>query len=220
MTTSAIKLLIADDHKIHLEGLVALLNQDQELDVIATATNGLEVISNLELHTADIVILDLNMPKKDGFWVLDQISIRWPNLKTLVMSSYSEPKIIEKAKLAGAKGYLLKTAGLVVLKNAIQVIHKGGEYFDKEALADQSLIKPNVELERNYDDSFLKKYSLSEREAQILMLMANSLSTEEIANQLHLSAHTVSTHRKNIKNKLNLKSIAEVIRFAFTNDLI
>ncbi len=215
-----INLIIADDHKIHLEGLAALLSKPENIEVIDTATTGVETISSLEYKLPDILILDLNMPKKDGFWVLEQVRKRWPNQKVLVMSSYKESSIVEQAKVSGANGYILKTSDTSVLLDAIQAIYLGGEYFLKSKGSDLSILSSNKEISNEFSDVFLKKYSLSEREAEILVMMANSLSTDQIATKLFLSAHTISTHRKNIKRKLRLENLADLIRFAFENDLL
>lgn len=215
-----INLIIADDHKIHLEGLAALLSKPDNIEVIDTATTGVETISSLEYKLPDILILDLNMPKKDGFWVLEQVRKRWPNQKVLVMSSYKETSIVEQAKVSGANGYILKTSDTSVLLDAIQAIYLGGEYFLKSKGSDLSILSSNKEISNEFSDVFLKKYSLSEREAEILVMMANSMSTDQIATKLFLSAHTISTHRKNIKRKLRLENLADLIRFAFENDLL
>ena len=215
-----INLIIADDHKIHLEGLAALLSKPDNIEVIDTATTGVETISSLEYKLPDILILDLNMPKKDGFWVLEQVRKRWPNQKVLVMSSYKETSIVEQAKVSGANGYILKTSDTSVLLDAIQAIYLGGEYFLKSEGSDLSILSSNKEISNEFSDVFLKKYSLSEREAEILVMMANSMSTDQIATKLFLSAHTISTHRKNIKRKLRLENLADLIRFAFENDLL
>ncbi len=215
-----INLIIADDHKIHLEGLAALLSKPDNIEVIDTATTGVETISSLEYKLPDILILDLNMPKKDGFWVLEQVRKRWPNQKVLVMSSYKESSIVEQAKVSGANGYILKTSDTSVLLDAIQAIYLGGEYFLKSKGSDLSILSSNKEISNEFSDVFLKKYSLSEREAEILVMMANSMSTDQIATKLFLSAHTISTHRKNIKRKLRLENLADLIRFAFENDLL
>jgi DNA-binding NarL/FixJ family response regulator len=216
---SVIRITIADDHRIHLEGMKALLSSVKEVDVIDTATNGLELISLLENNVPDILLLDLNMPKKDGFWAIKQAKQRWPRIKIIVMSSYQDNAMIQQAKETGADGYIFKTSDKKKLQLAIKAVYRGRKYFPCEGENDLSSLKIDLGAKPIYNDDFLKKYSLTNREAEVLILMANSLSSDEIARKLFLSPFTVSTHRKKIKAKLKLNNIADVIRFAFENDL-
>ncbi len=210
-----IKIIIADDHQIFLEGLVALLNDVKNINIVGTATNGHGVIAFLKNNTVDLVIMDIHMPEMDGIELNKIIKKEYPKVKTLVLSTYSYPDKIAHFARNGANGYLLKNTEKSELLTAIYAIVNHENYFSEEVKEKymNSIFTPNS----NANDEISQ---LSQREEEILKLIAQEYTAQEIAKKLFISQHTVNTHRKNLLSKLNAKNIAGLVKYAIKSGII
>lgn len=200
-----IKIVIADDHALFVNGLELLLKEDQRIDVIAIADDGKELLRVITQQRPDLILLDINMPNMNGLDALMQIKKNFPAIKTIVLSTYHESHLIERAKQNGADGYLLKNCNKEELFKAISLVISGSTCFP--------LRLQKIENDFNRTDSFLKKFNLTKRELEITEFIKEGFTNQQIAEKLFLSIFTVETHRKNIMQKLQLKNPAALIRF-------
>lgn len=216
-----IRLLIADDHRLYVETLVIALEHQKTIPVkiIDTVHNGEELLHSLQVHSPDIILLDLNMPVLNGLEVIPVIRVEYPELKILVVTKYSDPKFVKEClQIHGVSGYVLKTSTLSELLDGIYQVNDGNSYISKGL---QIYPKETFEEEEEtpFDETFLAKYNLTRRELEILGLIAHAKSNAEIADGLFISPQTVGAHRKNIMRKLNISSTAGLVRFAIENQL-
>lgn len=211
-----IKVLIADDHKIVLDGLRLLLDQEQDIETVGEALDGDEVIDKTNsLEEVDIVILDINMPKKDGIEVTRIIKDSYPEIKILVASMYNKKEFIKNLMEAGIDGYILKNSGRAELLTAIRSLAKGEPYYSG---AVTKTITKSYQKSKIFDTP--GEIDLTQREKEIIKLIAEEHSTSEIAEKLFISVHTVSTHRKNILSKLSVKNTAGIVKFAIQTGIV
>src|SRR6187549_3428531 len=210
-----VTLLIADDHRLYVESLVIALEHQTTIPVriLDTVNNGDELLKKLQLHSPDIILLDLNMPVLNGLEVIPIIRTDYPKLKILVVTKYSDPKFVKEClQIHGVSGYILKTNSLAELLEGIYQVQRGHTYISKGL---QIYPKDTIEDEASrFDESFQAKYNLTRRELEILSLIAHAKSNAEIADGLFISPQTVGAHRKNIMRKLNISSTAGLVRFA------
>lgn len=207
------EILIADDHAIVRKGLIQILDDEPGLANVSEAKSGQEVLE-LSRHKAwDLVILDINLPDRNGLDILNELHYAYPNLPILILSMYPEDQYALRVLKAGASGYLNKQSAPEELVKAIKKIHGGRKYFS-EAITDLLI--------SNLDASQQKPIQeiLSDREFQVMVLVASGKTLTEIAEQLALSIKTVSTYRKRILVKLSLKNNAELTHFALRNGLV
>jgi len=202
------KLIIADDHQLLIEGLISILSELEGLEILDPVNNGNQLIKSLSLNPADLVLLDLNMPKLDGIKTLAILRKDFPDLKIIILTNYNQPQLIEEVKKLGAHGYLLKNSSSRVLKDAIDRVLKGELIFEEKALPE------NDKGSSYFIDDFMKKYQLTRREVEIIKMIAKELTSKEIGENLFISEFTVSTHRRNIMRKLNSKNVAGLLKFA------
>ena len=207
------RIIIADDHQLLIDGLMAVLNTEDNWEVLDPVNNGKQLLSRLAEEPVDLVLLDLNMPQLDGIQTLALIRERYPLIRVLVITNYNQPQLQLEIRKQGAAGYLLKNVSAISLKEAITTILQGGTCFE------ELLPLPSVP-DAWFLDDFMKKYQLTRREVEIIKLIGQELTTKEIADQLFLSELTVSTHRKNIMRKLDVKNMAGVVNFARHQGLI
>ena len=206
-----LRILLADDHQMLLESLADSINQSAAFEVIATAYNRTEVLQKLEIYTIDVLVCDVQMPVLDGISTILQVRQLYPDLKILMLSMLEDAPKITMAIQAGANGYILKKAKKAELENAILTIARGEKYFADEIL---QILKIQEPFQENLPSG------ITQREIEILKLIANEFSSQQIASQLNISLNTVESHRKNIYQKLNIKNLAGAIRFALQNHLI
>ena len=215
-----VTLLIADDHRLYVESLVIALEHQTTIPVriLDTVNNGDELLKKLQLHSPDIILLDLNMPVLNGLEVIPILRADYPKLKILVVTKYSDPKFVKEClQIHGVSGYVLKTNTLAELLEGIYQVQRGHTYISKGL---QIYPKDSLEDEATrFDESFQAKYNLTRRELEILSLIAHAKSNAEIADGLFISPQTVGAHRKNIMRKLNISSTAGLVRFAIENQL-
>lgn len=208
-----LKVFIADDHLLIREGLKKILSGEKEFKVVGEAGDPDEIIDFINDNDVDILILDLNMPGRSGLDVLKHLKRIKPDLKVLILSMYPEDQFGERTIKAGASGYITKESASEELLNALKKIAKGGNYISP-AFAEKLLFKKK-HMQGN------KPYELlSDRELQIMILLAKGKTQVEISIELALSSSTINTYRSRILEKLNLKSNAEIIRYAIQNKLV
>ncbi len=208
------KIVLADDHPFLLNGIANILQSMTSVNVVATALNGFELMDAMERHHPDLVILDLNMPGYDGLQCLQKIKAGFAFAKVLVLSNYNQAELVEEVKKMQADGYLVKNSSAIELQAAIEIILDGKKHFPQD-----SELK-TVSEDSYFLDAFLKKYQLTKREVGIIRMICNEMSSKEIAGSLFLSELTVTTHRRNILRKLEVKNVAGLINFAKENLLM
>lgn len=208
------RILLADDHDIVIDGYTSILQSVEGVDVVAKASNGIEVLETLKQCSVDLVILDLNMPKMDGASTAKKIVELYPKIKILVLTMFSDAIRIRELIEIGVNGYILKNSDKQTLLSAIEQISNGQVYYDAE-VSKTILNKYTSAIEIEQD-----KVVLSERELEIIALIAKGNSTNEIADKLFISPHTVKTHRKNINFKLGIHSPTELLHFAQKHNLV
>ncbi|MCY7353371.1 MAG: response regulator transcription factor [Cytophagaceae bacterium] len=199
-----LRLLIADDHPLLVSGLVALLEEMENVQVLEPVGNGRQLLDRLRKTPADLVLLDLNMPKIDGIEALKTMKTDFPETKVIVFTSYDQPKLLREIRAMGAEGYLLKSSTSTVLKAAIAAVASGETWFGEESPdAPPGLV-----------DDFMRKYQLTGREVEIIRLIAQGLTTKTIAERLFVSEFTVNAHRRNICRKVGVDTPVGLLNFA------
>jgi DNA-binding NarL/FixJ family response regulator len=202
-----LKIYIADDHTMLIDGLKEILKSRSDWRVEGIAHNGDDMIKLMNDRRADVVILDIGMPKMDGLQCTKWIKKKFPDTKVIILTSYPEKAYISQLVKVGADGCVLKIRGAQDLLEAIERVVSGRSYFDS--------IK-----EFGDDKKNTTEFDLSPREIEIIRLIVREdLENKEIADKLFLSIHTVKTHRKNIYRKLNLSSETQLASFALNNNL-
>ncbi len=208
---SNLKIFIADDHQILIDGIISFFNELDGFEVIGSANDGLNLLQEIATKTPDIILLDLNMPKLDGISTLKKIKANYPNIKVIILSNYHQSQLIKETKALGANGYVLKNGSKSDLLTAIEAAHSGKYHFPEE--------KEVPETQTYFTDEFLKKHHLTKREIEIIKLVCQELSSKEIGEKLFIAEFTVTTHRRNILSKLNLKNTPALINFAKENGI-
>ncbi len=203
-----IRVLSADDHKIVRDGLKRILAGTTDIQVTAEAASGEEALAAVKAQDFDLVMLDMSMPGLSGLDLIKRLRIERPKLRMLVLSMHGEQQYAARVLKAGAAGYLSKDSASELLVSAIRKIAAGGMHIPEGAAAGLlASDKPAHE-------------SLSDREFEVLRLLVGGLGPTEIAERLHLSVKTVSTHKTRILDKLNLGSTAELVRYALEQKLV
>lgn len=208
-----IKLMIVDDHRMFMDGIKSLLRREKQFEFIAEATSGEEALDLLKNYTPDILITDINMPGMSGKELIENVKVLNPEIKILVLSMHNEAEVISEIMMLEAEGYILKNTGKQELTSALHKIADGGTFYSDEVLL--SLMR-KVKKEARQDKEVVQ---LSEREIEIVKLIVQELSNEEIAEKLFISKRTVETHRKNINQKTNVKTVVGLIKFAIRNGI-
>lgn len=212
MTGQKIRVVVAEDHQLVRKGFCSLLNQMEQVELVGDVSNGKEVLDLFKkgVH-ADVALLDYEMPVMNGLEALDQIKKDYFGVKVIILTMLNTKEIIQKAIEKGAMGFLFKNTNMEELSDAIIKVAKGEHYYSGEVTL--SLLKPN----HNANDELLKL--LTEREIEIVSLVAKGLSSTEIGSQLFISPRTVDTHRNNIIQKLGVKGIPGLVKFAIERKL-
>ncbi|QXP51731.1 response regulator transcription factor [Cellulophaga sp. HaHa_2_95] len=208
-------LIIADDHKMFIDGLISILTDAPEFSVILTAKNGAQVEKYLSINGADnihLLITDLTMPEMDGIELNKIVKSKYPSLKTLVVSMHIDGMMIDKLIKNNVDGYVPKNAEKEELLTAIRSIIKGEKYFSPE-------IK-KAYTDAMFENKKMEEISLTDREKEVLKLIAEENTTQEIADKLFLSKHTIESYRKNLISKLNVKNLAGLTKHALKMGLL
>lgn len=211
-----IRIAIADDHQLIIDGLKSLLLSDEGLDILAEANDGIELMQRLELTAVDIALVDINMPRMNGLEVMAAIRKKHPSVRVIILSMHNERAIVQRLIDMGASGYVLKNADKAELVEAIRQVAAGQRYFSGDVTL--NLLNSN----RNGNNTISKNDipELTQREAEILRLVAEGLSNKEISQRLFISHRTVDTHRTNIMRKAEVSNVAGLIRFAIRNGFL
>jgi len=210
-----INILIADDHQLLIDGIKTTLAGIEDFNIVAEVNNGFQVLEKLESGLqVDIILMDINMPKLDGLICTKMVHKKFPTVRIIALSQYDEKRFVKQMVKNGASGYLLKDSGKDILVKAIRTVY-GGEPYYCERL---SLRMINQELKIEDTKSLFPK--LTEREIEILRLIGRELSSQEIADKLFISFHTVESHRANLMSKAGVKNTAGLIRWATENDFL
>lgn len=207
-----IKIFIVDDHQIFIDGLSHLLLSYPDIDIIGTANDAITATSLISKLTLDILITDIGLGEVSGIELTKRIKKMNPDLKVLILSMHADTEIIRQAILAEADGYLLKDVQKDGLIEALRELALGGTYFSKKVLG--------VMMSQFKSENTHNKITLTERELEIVQWIAAELTTAEIAQKLFISERTVDSHRKNIMQKTNSKSVVGIIKYAYLNGLI
>jgi DNA-binding NarL/FixJ family response regulator len=208
-----IKVLIADDHPIVRQGLRQILASTTDMEVAGEAVNSQEALDQVRVGGWDVLVLDITMPGRSGFDILKELKYEQPHLPVLVLSIHAEEQLAVRALKAGASGYLTKENAPEELVKAIRKVVSGGRYISP-SLAESLAFGLDLASDRPRHET------LSDREFQVMQLMASGKTLVEIAEMLSLSAKTVGTYRTRLLEKLNLKSNAELMRYALEHGLI
>ena len=210
-----IRVFIADDHTMMLDGLKAMVSSEPDFELAGAASNGQEVLGLLPLAQADVLLLDLEMPRMNGLDTLVRLQAEHPNLRVLILSMHYNDTIVERVQASGAQGYVLKLESKTTLVRAIHQVAKGGTYFFAESPGSNSINRPT-----NASNNSALLEGLSTREIEVLQLIAEGLSSAEIGAQLKLSDRTVDGYRNRLLEKLDARNKAGLIKVAFKAGLI
>jgi DNA-binding NarL/FixJ family response regulator len=210
-----INILIADDHQLMIDGIKATLKDIPDFNIVAEASDGYRVITTLETGiVVDVILMDINMPKMDGLDCTKIVSKKFPHSRIIALSQFGEKRFVKQMVKNGAFGYLLKDADSGDLETAIRKVFAGEKYFCERL----SLALVNQELQSVNSKSLFPK--LTSREIEILNLICKEYSSQEIAERLFVSFHTVEGHRANLLAKAGAKNTAGLVRWAVENDFL
>ncbi|EGQ7998331.1 response regulator transcription factor [Vibrio vulnificus] len=207
-----IRVVIVDDHQVVLDGFMARLEMEPEIEVVGTASNGLEALDVVKQHKPDVVLMDISMPILNGIEATRMIKAEWPEAKILMLTMHDNREYIMKVMQEGAVGYSLKEISAEKMVQAIKTVNQGSTYFCESVT--QTLFTQEIV------PAAQRPNPLSRREEAVLRLVAQGHSSKKIATLLEISYRTVETHRHNIKHKLELNSTAELAKYALEQGLI
>ncbi|MGX5857944.1 response regulator [Dyadobacter jiangsuensis] len=206
------RILLVDDHHIFNEGLKRLINEQPDYSVCGQVYQSKDIFPAIESLRPHLILLDINLKGVNGIDIGKRIIKDYPAIKVIVLTMYNQSKLLEESRKIGLHGYLLKDATTVKLLAGIEDVLGGKYYFD------EAIVAPSQQ-EGPFTDSFAQKLNLTFREIEIIRLIKNGHTNEQIAEQLHLSFFTIKTHRKNIHFKLGLSKVTELIDFAVKNGI-
>lgn len=207
-----IKILLADDHKIVLDGLSALLEKEPDMEVVGQALDGEQVLQRLNQIDVDVLVMDIEMPRLNGIEAMQKIRVEFPEVKVLILTMYDDGNFVMSLMKNGAYGYVLKNRSREALVGAIYAVHAGNRYYPPEII--------DKVAESNAQSS--EDIQLTPREIEIIQLICEGLRSKEIADRLHCAKSTVDTHRRNLMNKLREKGVENdnmLVRYAIRNGI-
>lgn len=203
-------IILCHDHAIFREGIRVTLSSAEEVNILGEAENGQECLDLIKEHAPDVVFLDINMPVMDGLECLKHIKKDHPDTKVIALTQYDEKRFVKQMMKFGADGYILKSTSRKEMLTAISRVMSGKTYLAEEA--EDHMLGLDKEDEPN------KLFpQLSDREKEIIQLLCHELSTKQIAEKIHLSAHTIESHRANIFKKVGVSNVAGLVRWAVNN---
>ena len=209
------KLIIADDHKMFLDGLLSILAHKEEYEIILTSNSGKNVVKYVDINAddgIDLIITDINMPEVNGIELNQHIKANHPKIKTLVVSMLHDAKSVQTLTKDNVDGYVPKNAEKDELLLAIETVLNDEKYFSQSIK--EVYLKGMFSNEQTLEDS------LSKREKEVLTLIAKEYTTQEIADALFLSKHTIESYRKNLISKLNVRNLAGLTKYAIKLGLV
>ena len=204
-----IKVLLADDHRVLLDGLHNLMADQEDIVCVGSVSNGQEVLAFLKENEVDVILMDINMPVLDGIEATKLVKEGYPNVKVIALTMLDQGSFIQKMLKQGASGFLLKNSGKEEVLTAIRAVAVGGQYLGPEAT---QLLMDNMKGISLKKREFIPK--LTRRETEVLKLIGDGLSTAQIGETLFISFNTVESHRKNLLTKFGARNVAELIRMA------
>jgi DNA-binding NarL/FixJ family response regulator len=206
------RIILADDHALMRQGLKRILSEIPELEVVAEARDGLELLQVMNTVSSDLIIIDISMPKLRGIEAIHEIKARCPNVKVLVLTMHKDSEYLRQAVSAGADGYLLKEDADAELFSAIEKIRKG-KIFITQRLSEE-LTDDWARIKRGDAKPLTNQEKLTLREKEVLKMIAEGKSSKEIASAFFISARTVDHHRANIMEKLQLRKTVDLVKYA------
>lgn len=213
-----IRILLADDHALIRSGIATLLQGSADFSIIGEAKDGEEAVQKAKELNPDVVVIDLSMPKLSGVEATKIIKKKYPNIRVLVLTMHENEEYVYQILKSGAGGYVLKSAGKEELSSAIRAVARGEKFFSprvSQIMAEGYLRRAEEdEMKRRQDD-----VPLTRREKEILALVANGLTNQQIADQLYISPRTVDTHRTNIMQKLDIHDVVNLVRYAIEHGI-
>ncbi|MBL4708220.1 MAG: response regulator transcription factor [Flavobacteriales bacterium] len=211
-----IKAIVVDDHQIFVDGVKALINSMKGIEVVGEANNGVDLIDCLSKTEANIILMDVNMPVMDGIEATKAVLEKYPNLKVLMLTMHGSKEYIEKLLKAGAHGYVLKNTGKAELQTAVETIMSGEAFY---SAAVTKRIMESMQKKRVVEKR-IGNVELTQRETEVIVLIAQEYTTNEIAERLFISHHTVESHRKNLISKLQVRGVSGLVKYAIQSDLV
>lgn len=211
-----IRLIIADDQVLFLKGLRMLITTFDTIELVGEASNGQELLEQIDIHQPNVVLIDLKMPILDGIEATKRIRATNTNLKIILLSMYNDESIINLVMKEGANSYLLKNEEPAILQEAIKAVMDKGFYFN-EYVSKALLSGVQNPIEKINNNIISEKFQLTKREIEILKLICQEFTSNEIANQLFISTRTVEGHRKSLLAKTGVRNIAGLVLFALKN---
>lgn len=205
-----IRILLADDHKLFIEGLRELIKTQKDIELAGQAEDGLKAIEQAKLINPDVILMDISMPELNGIKALKKILPDFPDIKVIMLSMYNSRELIVESLRAGARGYVLKECSCEELYEAVRTVMSGNYYIARSSL--QVMIEDYLRLLK--DDEKNSARMLSEREREVLKLLAEGKNTKEIGYELLISKNTVDVHRRHIMEKTGCSTVASLVRYA------
>ena len=217
MPEQKLKLLVADDHRLFIEGLQFVLKQDLKIEVAGFAVNGKEAVEKCNSKDYDAVLMDVHMPIIDGIQATIAIKQIYPNMKIIMLSTANDLVTVTNALKAGANAYVLKDAGSAELIKALHAVKRGEIYFSASIA---HFFSRNGAQKTSKEYIHFSENLITAREQSVLRLIAEGFTNQEIADTLFISVKTADTHRKNLISKLKVSNTASLVKFAVQNKLI
>lgn len=204
------KILICEDHQIVIDGLLSIFKNQPDYHVIGFINDGNTVISAIEKCAPDVILLDLNLPNKNGVDILKEVKLIHPKIKVIILTMYNTESIIKKVKQLNANGFLLKNCSSNDLLNALDAVFENSRFYRGKG----------VKSEVTETDGFIQKINITRREKEIITELIEGLNVPEIAEKLFISSHTVETHKKNIFKKLNIHNSIDLVKLVNEKKLL
>lgn len=216
-----IKVLIADDHKMFVDGIDSILRNEEDIIVVDRCYDGPSIFKSLEKHEVDVILLDVNLPGMNGIEVTTRLTKEKSDIKILALSMYNEESFVSEILKKGADGYILKNTGRNELVTGIRTVFDGESYFSKdvtETIMNSLMKKQKGEITPKRNSVHIPK--ISRREKEVLALITKEFTTQEIAEKLFISLKTVESHRSSLLSKLNARNSAGLVRIAIEHKLL
>lgn len=209
-----IDLLIADDHQVLLDGFQSIFQSIPDIQVIGTAHNGQEVLETVEINQPHVILLDIAMPIMNGVETCKRVHRKYPGIKIIALSMHDQTSYVKRMFQFGASGYLLKNDSAETIESAVRIVMEGEKYLSPK-------LEKQLGSSALFGESLPKSdEGITEREIDVLKLLANGYTDSEMADQLFLSKHTINSHRKRLLAKFNAKNSAELIKICIEKGLI
>lgn len=212
-----ISLYIVDDHKMFREGIASLISFEKDMEIIGSAGSVQEFMQDILLHQPDVILMDLSLRDGEGTDAVSWYKEKYPEVKILVLSMHREADFVKKVMDTGANGYILKDEGTEEMLDAIRTVHAGNHFYSHVIM---STIVQQLNKNKTPSKKELAGQKLTRRELEIIKMIADEKSNQEIADKLFISVKTVNTHRNNIMQKLETKNTAGLVRYAIRQGLI